>query len=152
MRERLSVRRAAVPAGLGGALAAPRRERPLGAVVHREEQRGARRRPDQRGAHAAVHAAEAARREEPRRRLQPRLQRVDGVQRQVDGRAGEAARQQRLCEGREEEGVGGLRGGWMGHCGSFRVAFWGRVDVGLRNCGAVGWLRLKGTKIVWTKR
>jgi len=136
---RAGVRRA-VAAALGavrGRGRAPRRERPLRAVVHREEQRCARRRPDQRGAHAAVHAAEPARREEPRRRLQPRLQCVDRVQREVDGCACEAACKQRLCEGREEEGVG-LWGGRIGHCGGLEWHF-GDAWMLAAECGS-GWV------------
>lgn len=86
----------------------PRRQARLDVLVRDEEERGAGRGADYGGAHAGVDASEAAGGAEGRRGLEARLQRVEGVEGEVDGRAGQGA-------GEERGGGGGDgRGGHVG--------------------------------------
>lgn len=78
----------------------------LGRLVGAEKEGRARGRPDNRGADAAVDAREAARGEEAGRRLQTGLERIEGEEREIDGRSGEGAGEE-----------GGLEGGVLRrHC------------------------------------
>ncbi len=86
-----------VPASLPRA-----RQYVLDALVRAEEEGGAGRGPDDGGPDAAVHAAEAAGREEAGARLETGLERVEGEEGEVDRGACYAAGE----EGRDEGGVG----------------------------------------------
>lgn len=83
------------------------RQHVLDALVGAEEEGGAGRGAHDGGAHAAVHAAEAARGEEAGAGLQAGLERVEREEGEVDRRACYAAGQEGRCEG----GVGWLRHG-----------------------------------------
>ena len=81
--------------GLGGARGA---DDALRAFVGAKEEHGAGRRAQRGDAQPVVDAAEAARLDEAARRLQPRLDRVERVQRDVHGGTGDCSGHQRTLE------------------------------------------------------
>ena len=87
--------------GLGGARGA---DDALRAFVGAKEEHGAGRRAQRGDAQPVVDAAEAARLDEAAGRLQPRLDRVERVQRDVHGGTGDCSGHQRTLEGRLSPG------------------------------------------------